>query len=117
MGTKGILAHAFADILHEMWQGDLPYITPYTFRVRSTLYRLCATLTVSSVAFNNGTRWAVRGDRTTRLARILKFSSGWPARRSQPDFTQADFATDGGEGGRPGEATTTDCQRPGMEDI
>lgn len=34
MGTKGNLAHAFADILHEMWQGELPYITPYTFRVR-----------------------------------------------------------------------------------
>jgi ubiquitin carboxyl-terminal hydrolase 8 len=32
MGTKGNLAHAFADILHEMWQGDLPYLTPYNFR-------------------------------------------------------------------------------------
>lgn len=35
MGTKGNLAHAFADILHEMWQGDLPYLSPYTFRVCS----------------------------------------------------------------------------------
>lgn len=43
MGTKGNLAHAFADILHEMWQGELPYITPYTFRVPShTFYSLLA---------------------------------------------------------------------------
>lgn len=45
MGTKGNLAHAFADILHEMWQCDLPYITPYTFRVTSphSILSPCAT--------------------------------------------------------------------------
>lgn len=37
MGTKGNLAHAFADIVHEMWQGELPYLSPYTFRVCSFL--------------------------------------------------------------------------------
>lgn len=41
MGTKGNLARAFADILHEMWQTDLPYCSPYIFRVRWHLLCVC----------------------------------------------------------------------------
>lgn len=37
LGTKGQLAHAFATLLHEMWHGDLPYRSPYQFRVRNPL--------------------------------------------------------------------------------
>jgi ubiquitin carboxyl-terminal hydrolase 8 len=32
LGTKGHIAMAFATILHELWHGDLPYITPFEFR-------------------------------------------------------------------------------------
>jgi len=66
MGTKGNLAHAFADILHEMWQGDLPYLTPYTFRVTHlTLISTNATLTFHSVAVHNCARFTIRRVRST----------------------------------------------------
>ncbi|KAJ7580153.1 ubiquitin carboxyl-terminal hydrolase 4 [Mycena floridula] len=32
MGTKGKLAGAFAQLVHDMWGGDLPYLTPMDFR-------------------------------------------------------------------------------------
>lgn len=32
LGTKGNLAQSFSTILHEMWQADMPYLTPLTFR-------------------------------------------------------------------------------------
>ena len=35
LGTKGELAGAFYHLLRDMWQGDLPYITPHGFRVCS----------------------------------------------------------------------------------
>jgi len=34
MGSQGKLVQAFAKLLHEMWGGDLPYLTPLDFRVR-----------------------------------------------------------------------------------
>lgn len=33
LGSKGQLTGAFAKLLHEMWGGDLPYLTPIDFRV------------------------------------------------------------------------------------
>lgn len=38
MGTKGNLAHAFATILRDMWQGESQCLIPVTFRVRSLAY-------------------------------------------------------------------------------
>lgn len=38
MGTKGRLTGAFATLVHEMWGGDLPYLTPNDFRVCDTLF-------------------------------------------------------------------------------
>jgi hypothetical protein len=35
MGTRGVLARAFAEVLHELWKAELPYISPINFRVRS----------------------------------------------------------------------------------
>ncbi|TFK48403.1 hypothetical protein OE88DRAFT_1664178 [Heliocybe sulcata] len=32
MGTKGNLTAAFASILHEMWHGEMPYLSPLQFR-------------------------------------------------------------------------------------
>ncbi|KDQ61450.1 hypothetical protein JAAARDRAFT_30889 [Jaapia argillacea MUCL 33604] len=32
LGTKGNLTNAFASILHEMWHGELPYLSPLLFR-------------------------------------------------------------------------------------
>lgn len=32
MGSKGKLAGAFAQLVHDMWGGDLPYLTPIDFR-------------------------------------------------------------------------------------
>ncbi|KAF8202403.1 ubiquitin carboxyl-terminal hydrolase 4 [Pholiota molesta] len=32
LGSKGKLAGAFAKLLHDMWGGDLPYLTPIDFR-------------------------------------------------------------------------------------
>jgi hypothetical protein len=34
MGTKGQLAMAFANILRDMWQGEMASLTPLPFRVR-----------------------------------------------------------------------------------
>lgn len=34
LGSKGNMAKAFATLLHELWHGDLPYMAPYSFRVR-----------------------------------------------------------------------------------
>ena len=34
LGSKGNMARAFATLLHELWHGDLPYLAPYSFRVR-----------------------------------------------------------------------------------
>lgn len=40
MGTKGAIAHAFALILRDMWQGEMPTLNPMSFRVcRSSLLR------------------------------------------------------------------------------
>lgn len=33
LGTKGKLTGAFAKLVHEMWGGDFPYLTPIEFRV------------------------------------------------------------------------------------
>ena len=38
LGSKGKLAGAFAKLLHEMWGGDFPYLTPIDFRVGSRIY-------------------------------------------------------------------------------
>ncbi|KAF9466165.1 hypothetical protein BDZ94DRAFT_1188229 [Collybia nuda] len=32
LGSKGLLAGAFAKLLHDMWGGDLPYLSPTDFR-------------------------------------------------------------------------------------
>lgn len=34
LGSKGRLTYGFAKLLHEMWGGDLPYLSPQDFRVR-----------------------------------------------------------------------------------
>jgi hypothetical protein len=34
LGSKGNMAKAFATLLHELWHGDLPYLAPFSFRVR-----------------------------------------------------------------------------------
>ena len=36
LGTKGNLVHAFSSILHDLWHGEMPYISPFQFRVRTT---------------------------------------------------------------------------------
>jgi ubiquitin carboxyl-terminal hydrolase 8 len=33
LGTKGHIVHAFSGILHDLWHGEMPYITPFQFRV------------------------------------------------------------------------------------
>lgn len=33
LGTKGHLVYAFSGILHDLWHGEMPYITPFQFRV------------------------------------------------------------------------------------
>jgi hypothetical protein len=57
LGTKGQLAHAFAGILHEMWQGNQTFITPVQFRVSGSISHHCpAYILIEFTAFNNGTR-------------------------------------------------------------
>lgn len=41
LGSRGRLAGAFHQLLHDMWGGDLPYLTPIEFRVRLNLSVLC----------------------------------------------------------------------------
>jgi ubiquitin carboxyl-terminal hydrolase 8 len=38
LGTKGHLVHAFSGILHELWHGEMPYISPFQFRVRTACF-------------------------------------------------------------------------------
>ena len=33
LGSKGNIVQAFSGILHELWHGEMPYITPFHFRV------------------------------------------------------------------------------------
>ena len=33
LGTKGNLVRAFSSILHALWHGEMPYISPFEFRV------------------------------------------------------------------------------------
>jgi hypothetical protein len=40
LGSHGNLAHAFAQVLHELWKAELPYISPIKFRVRNNLFRI-----------------------------------------------------------------------------
>jgi ubiquitin carboxyl-terminal hydrolase 8 len=42
LGSKGKLTEAFAKLLHEMWGGDLPYLTPIDFRVLNPLTLMSA---------------------------------------------------------------------------
>jgi len=46
LGSKGKLAGAFAKLLHEMWGGDFPYLTPIDFRVGSRIYLYCKLLSL-----------------------------------------------------------------------
>lgn len=43
LGSQGRLAGSFAKLLHEMWGGDLPYVSPIDFRV-SLLYSIASFL-------------------------------------------------------------------------
>ena len=78
LGTKGNVAHAFADILHEMWQGELPYLSPYTFRVsyKQTFYRHSCSFYY--LAVHNSTRFSICWVRTTRLPGVSQFLVGRP---------------------------------------
>ncbi|KAG8883887.1 ubiquitin-specific protease doa4 [Tulasnella sp. 331] len=38
LGTQGSVAFAFATIVHELWQGESPYLTPYGFRTKICAY-------------------------------------------------------------------------------
>ena len=40
LGTKGNLVYAFSSILHDLWHGEMPYISPFQFRVRTTCFVL-----------------------------------------------------------------------------
>lgn len=33
LGTKGNIVRAFSSILHTLWHGEMPFITPFEFRV------------------------------------------------------------------------------------
>lgn len=47
MGSKGQLALAFANILRDMWQGEMQCLTPLPFRVRLVhILAQCFPLTV-----------------------------------------------------------------------
>ena len=41
MGTKGAVAQAFANILRDMWQGEMPTLNPTTFRVCRAFLLCC----------------------------------------------------------------------------
>lgn len=68
LGTKGGLAQGFANILHELWHGEIPYLAPYSFRVSGLLTSIVkgginqilrkrsATMRLSSEAQTNMTR-------------------------------------------------------------
>ena len=48
MGTKGQLAQAFANILRDMWQGEMASLTPLPFRVCQIYFCLDACVLMSS---------------------------------------------------------------------
>lgn len=40
LGTKGTLVRAFSRILHDLWHEEMPYISPFEFRVCLALFFL-----------------------------------------------------------------------------
>ena len=76
LGTKGNLVHAFSSILHDLWHGEMPYISPFQFRVRTT----CLSIRVQGLipftlvlAFHLHACWAIWRFGATRFTGILEF--------------------------------------------
>lgn len=66
LGTKGNLAQAFANILRDMWQGELQCLNPVTFRV-CRLFSQCVVIArsdcFSCTAVDMSVCFAVRWNR------------------------------------------------------
>lgn len=78
MGSKGVLAHAFAAILRDMWQGEMPSLNPLPFRVclaSNIRFHFANALTAHYVYI----RKAVLRIGTTRLAGVPQCAPGWVA--------------------------------------
>ena len=75
LGTKGNLVHAFSSILHDLWHGEMPYISPFQFRVRmaclSIQFQELIQLTLA-LAFHLSACLAVRRFRAARFTGVLE---------------------------------------------
>jgi len=65
LGTKGNIARSFAMLLHDMWHGDLPYITPMGFRVRFECFPSNGISISLFAEYDLLTRGAIQGFRPT----------------------------------------------------
>ncbi len=76
LGTKGNLVHAFSSILHDLWHGEMPYISPFQFRVRTTclpiqFQGLILTLVLAFHLLACRTVWRFRAARFTGVPQLL----------------------------------------------
>jgi hypothetical protein len=89
LGTRGELAHAFYSLLRDMWQGDLPYLTPVPFRVSlESWYHQVIVDVGLGIEIDMRTRSTVWRLGTTRRSRIPDFPLGRHTRRSEPNHRQ-----------------------------
>jgi len=82
LGTRGNIVRAFSSILHTLWHGEMPYITPFEFRV-CTAPRLSLQvsrtdlLTFGILAFRLPACPAIRWFGAARFAGVSELLAGW----------------------------------------
>ena len=90
LGSKGVLTSAFAQILRDMWQQDLPSISPYGFRVRA----LCCEsnlveVLILDIEIGLRLREAICWFGTTRQSGIFELPTGRIARGPKSNLAKA----------------------------
>ena len=76
-------------IIHEMWQAEMPYLTPVNFRVKSLSksYRSIPTNTISEINLLPCTSILWIG--SARRSRVPELPAGWSSRGLEPGFAEA----------------------------
>jgi hypothetical protein len=82
LGTKGNIVRAFSSILHTLWHGEMPFITPFEFRVCTTppfVPQVSRTdlLTFGILALRLPACPAIRRFRAARFAGVSELLAGW----------------------------------------
>ena len=77
-GSQGKLVIAFARLVREMWVGDLPYLTPFEFRVSNLLVAARSPNSFYTIAeIDMPTQERIHRERSTRLAGVPYLLARW----------------------------------------